>query len=160
MKTPLSALLAGTTISSVGSAMTVLSIPWYVLHTTGSAAQTGVVGAAEVGGLIVSSALGGPLVDRIQPCLVSVGSDLLAAIMVGLVPLLAVANALPLPALVALVAVQGLTRSPGGTAVDALLPSAAKLANTPISRASSLLEGAGRTGRLLGGASAGLLIAL
>ncbi|MEV6608440.1 MFS transporter [Kutzneria sp. NPDC051319] len=159
MKIPLLALLAGTTISGVGTAMTVLSIPWYVLHTTGSAAQMGLVGAAEVAGLIVSSALGGPLVDRIQPRLVSIGSDALAAIMVGLVPLLAAVNALPLEALIALVVVQGLTRSPGGTAVDALLPSTAKLARTPISRASSLLEGAGRTGRLLGGASAGLLIA-
>ena len=159
MKTPLLALLAGTTVSCAGIAMTVLAIPWFVLHTTGSAAQTGLVAAAEVAGLAVSSALAGPLLDRIQPRLVSIGSDALATVAVGLVPTLTMLGVLPLWALVLLTALLGLTRGPGGTAADALLPSAAKLAGTPISRASSWFEGSARTGRLLGGVSAGALIA-
>jgi MFS family permease len=160
VKAPLSALLTGTTVSLAGTAMTALSIPWFVLHTTGSPAQTGLVAAAGVAGLTVSSALSGPIVDRIQPRLVSIGSDLVAAVLVGLIPTLALAAALPLWALVLVVALQGLTRAPGSTAEDALLPSAAKLAGVPIARASSWLEGAARTGRFLGGASVGVLIAL
>ena len=159
MKRPLLALLTGTTVSCVGIAMTVLAIPWFVLHTTGSAAQTGLVAAAEVAGLAVSSALAGPILDRVQPRLVSIASDVLAAIAVGLIPTLTMLGVLPLWALVLLTALLGLTRGPGGTAADALLPSAAKLAGTPISRASSWFEGSARTGRLLGGVSVGALIA-
>jgi len=159
VKTPLLALLAGTTVSTVGTAMTVLAIPWFVLHTTGSAAETGLVAAAEVAGLAVAAGLGDPIVDRIQPRLVSIGSDALAAIAVGLVPTLTMLNLLPLWGLVLLTALLGLTRGPGSTAADALLPSAAKLADTPISRAASWFEGSARAGRLLGGVSAGALIA-
>lgn len=159
MKTPLLALLTGTTVSTLGTAMTVLAIPWFVLHTTGSAAQTGLVAAAEVAGLAVAAGLGGPIVDRIQPRLVSIGSDALAAVAVGLVPTLTMLNLLPLWGLVLLTGLLGLSRGPGSTAADALLPSAAKLADTPISRASSWFEGSARAGRLLGGVSAGALIA-
>ncbi|MFC0430498.1 MFS transporter [Kutzneria buriramensis] len=160
VKAPLLALLTGTTVSLAGTAMTALSIPWFVLHTTGSPAQTGLVAAAGVAGLTVSSALSGPIVDRIQPRLVSIGSDLVAAVLVGLIPTLALAGALPLWALVLVVALQGLTRAPGATAEDALLPSAARVAGVPIARASSWQEGAARTGRFLGGALVGVLIAL
>ncbi|HTI21115.1 MAG TPA: hypothetical protein VL652_08995, partial [Kutzneria sp.] len=95
MKTPLLALLTGTTVSLIGTAMTVLAVPWFVLHTTGSPAQTGLVAAAEVAGLAVAAGLGGPIVDRIQPRLVSVGSDVLAAVAVGLIPTLTMLNLLP-----------------------------------------------------------------
>jgi len=159
MKTPLLALLTGTTVSLIGTAMTVLAVPWFVLHTTGSPAQTGLVAAAEVAGLAVAAGLGGPIVDRIQPRLVSVGSDVLAAVAVGLIPTLTMLNLLPLWALVLLTALLGLTRGPGSTAADAMLPSAAKLAGTPISRASSWFEGSARAGKMIGALSAGALIA-
>ncbi|MFI9379819.1 MFS transporter [Kutzneria sp. NPDC052558] len=159
MRTPLLALLTGSVVSSAGTSMTVLAIPWFVLHTTGSAAQTGLVAAAEVAGLAVATGLGGPIADRIQPRLVSIASDTLAAVAVGLVPALTMLNLLPLWGLVLLTALLGLTRGPGSTAADMLLPSAAKLAGTPITRAASWFEGAFRIGRLVGGVSAGALIA-
>ena len=157
---PLLAMVTGGAVSAFGTAMTLLAIPWFVLHATGSPAQTGVVAAAEVLALTVSSALGGPLVDRIQPRLVSIGSDLLAAIGVGVVPVLSAAGLLPLWALVLLVALIGLSRAPGDTARDALLPRLAELGGTPIERATSLLEGLWRVGRLLGAVVGGSLIAL
>jgi hypothetical protein len=71
---PLAALLAAGVVSTTGSQMTLLALPWFVLVTTGSPARMGVVVAA----------------------------DLLP--MVGLVPLLHAVGALSFPVLVGLVA--------------------------------------------------------
>jgi hypothetical protein len=59
---PVYALLTAEGISQVGNTMTVIAGPWFVLQTTGSAAKTGLVGAALALGLLVPI-LGGPLVD-------------------------------------------------------------------------------------------------
>jgi hypothetical protein len=48
VKTPLLALFTGTVVSTAGTAMTVLAIPWFVLHTTGSAAQTALLTAVFI----------------------------------------------------------------------------------------------------------------
>src|ERR687887_2381168 len=61
---PVYALLTAAGISQVGNAMTILAGPWFVLQTTGSAAKTGLVGAALALGLLMPI-LGGPLVDRV-----------------------------------------------------------------------------------------------
>ena len=57
-------LLTAAGISQVGNSMTIVAGPWFVLQTTGSAAKTGLVGAAFALGLLVPI-LGGPLVDRL-----------------------------------------------------------------------------------------------
>jgi hypothetical protein len=49
---PVYALLAAEGISQVGNTMTVIAGPWFVLQTTGSAAKTGLVGAALALGLL------------------------------------------------------------------------------------------------------------
>jgi MFS family permease len=61
---PVYALLTAEGISQVGNMMTIVAGPWFVLQTTGSAAKTGLVGAAFALGLLVPI-LGGPLVDRL-----------------------------------------------------------------------------------------------
>jgi MFS family permease len=58
------ALLTAQGISQVGNMMTIVAGPWFVLQTTGSAAKTGLVGAAFALGLLMPI-LGGPLVDRL-----------------------------------------------------------------------------------------------
>jgi hypothetical protein len=50
---PVYALLTAEGISQVGNMMTVVAGPWFVLQTTGSAAKTGLVGAALALGLLV-----------------------------------------------------------------------------------------------------------
>ncbi len=64
-RTPIFALLAAEAVSQVGNMMTVVAGPWFVLQTTGSAAKTGLVGAALVLGSVVPAVVGGPLVDRL-----------------------------------------------------------------------------------------------
>src|SRR5438477_9448110 len=62
---PLAALLVAEVISTTGSQMTWLALPWFVLVTTGSATKTSFVLAAELAGLAVFGLPGGRLLGRL-----------------------------------------------------------------------------------------------
>ena len=80
-----------------------IAIPWFVLSTTGSPTQTGLVAAAEIAPLVVFKALGGPLLDRLGPRRVTLACDLLSAVVVGSIPLLHDLGLLSFPLLLCLV---------------------------------------------------------
>lgn len=42
-RTPLAATLAANSISTAGTSLTLIGVPWFVLETTGSAGRAGVV---------------------------------------------------------------------------------------------------------------------
>ncbi|SFE00775.1 hypothetical protein SAMN04487819_106222 [Actinopolyspora alba] len=46
-RTPLAALVAASGVATVGSTMTLIAVPWFVLHTTGSGLSTGLVATAS-----------------------------------------------------------------------------------------------------------------
>ena len=62
---PLAALLAAEAISTTGSQMTLLALPWFVLVTTGSPARMGVVVAADLVPMVVLALPGGALAGRL-----------------------------------------------------------------------------------------------
>jgi MFS family permease len=156
---PLLGLLAANAVSTAGTAMTLLAIPWFVLQTTGSAAQTGIVGACETVPLVLASALGGPLIDRVGARRVAVGSDVLSGLGIALVPILHATGSLRFWQLCILVALVGLTRAPGDTARAVLVPGLVRLAAIPMERATSAYDGVSRGARMVGGPVAGALIA-
>ncbi|MFJ4320851.1 MFS transporter [Streptomyces lavendulae] len=155
---PLTALLAANTISIAGSSLTLIGVPWFVLQTTGSAGRAGVVAFCATLPVIVAALVGGPLIDRIGRRRVSAASDLICALAVGAIPLLHYAGLLEFWMLCALMAVSGLVHTPGLTARNVLLPALAGHAGTTIGRASSLYDAVSRGARMLGAATAGLLI--
>ena len=59
------ALLVAETISTTGSQMTWLALPWFVLVTTGSATKTSFVMAAELVGLAFLGLPGGKVLGRL-----------------------------------------------------------------------------------------------
>ncbi|QFU90610.1 MFS transporter [Amycolatopsis sp. YIM 10] len=156
MRRPLAALVASTAVSSVGAAMTLVAVPWFVLHTTGSGAQTGMVAAAEALGLLLSVALAGPLVDRYGARRMSVLADLFAAVSVAAIPLVHGTLGLSLPVLMVLSLAIGAGRAPARTAKQVLLPAT----GAPIARGASAQEAVQRLGDLLGAPAGGVLIAL
>lgn len=158
-KLPLGALVAASGISSAGVMMTLIAIPWFVLQSTGSGTKTGIVTAAEVVGLMVSALLGGPIVDRVGPRRTSVGADVLTTVTVLLIPLAVGTTGLGLPGLIVLSFVMGVSRGPADTAKQVLLAGVAELGGVRPSRATSAVEAAMRTGRMVGGPVAGALIA-
>jgi MFS family permease len=157
---PLAGLLAGMLISTVGTAMTAVALPWLVLVQTGSAARTGLIGFAEMTPYVLVQALGGPLVDRLRPRRAAVQGNLVAAAVVGLVPSLYAAGVLRFGVLAAVVALAGAARGLSDCATAPLVPASAVASGVPLERAAGLNSGVSRTGLLLGGPLAGGMIAL
>lgn len=147
-------------ISMLGTRMSTLAVPWFVLTSTGSAAATGLVAFLETLPLVLAQALGGPAVDRLGPRRVSVATDLLSAVAFGAVPVLHLLGRLDLVTLGVLVAVCGSARGLGTTARSVLVPAVTRAAGAPLERGAGLHDGVNRLGTLLGAPLAGVLIAL
>jgi MFS family permease len=157
---PLTGLLAAVGISTLGTRMTFLAVPWFVLTTTGSAMTTGVIAFAEMAPYVGVQALGGPVIDRIGVRRISVGTDLLAALALGLVPTLHALNVLSVPVLGCLVALGGGARGAGDAARDVLVPGVSEIAGTTLERSSGLYDGVSRLAALIGLPVAGGLVVL
>ena len=159
-RVPLAALLASEAVSITGNRLTQLAIPWFVLQTTGSVAQTGLVAFFSLLPFVLSSALGGVFVDRLGYRRASIAADLASGASVLCVPLLYHTIGLPLAALLALVFAGALLDAPGVTAREALLPDLVKLAGTTLERGTSLHDGVSRAANMVGAPLSGVLIAL
>ncbi|MFB7526747.1 MFS transporter [Streptomyces sp. NPDC056178] len=157
---PLIAVLSANSISTAGTSLTLIGVPWFVLETTGSAGRAGVVAFCATLPIIVSALIGGPVIDRIGRRRVSVASDLVCGLAVAAIPLLYYADALAFWTLCALMAVSGLLHTPGNTARYVLVPDLAEHAGTTLARAASLFDAVSRGARMVGAALAGMLIAL
>ena len=155
---PLYSLLTASGISQVGNAMTIVAGPWFVLQTTGSAAKTGLVGAAYALGLLMPI-LGGPLVDRLGFRRGSVLADLVSGATVAAIPALHLAGLLKYWQIVVLVFILTSVNSQGDTARLALVPALARLAHMPFERANARDRAIVRFGSVLGPFLAGALIA-
>jgi MFS family permease len=156
---PLVGALVAEGVSFVGTRVSMIAIPWFVLSTTGSATQTGLVAAAEITPLVVFKALGGPLLDRIGPRRVTLVCDLLSALVVAMIPLLHGLGILGFPTLLVLVAVAGALRGPGDAGKAAMSPEIARVAGWSLERVSGLAAAVERTSSMGGAALAGLLVA-
>ncbi|MFJ9387517.1 MFS transporter [Nocardioides sp. NPDC101246] len=160
MKLPLYGWLAAETISLVGTRISMLALPWFVLETTGSPAKAGLIALFEMTPLVLSKIFGGPVIDRIGPRRVAIACDLGSAIVVGLIPLLYAAGLLHFPILLLLVAMAGALRGPGDSAKSSMIPQLVEAAGVPTEQATGLHSFVERTASMLGAAAAGLLIGL
>jgi hypothetical protein len=97
---PLAALLAAEAISTTGSQLTLLALPWFVLVTTGSLARMGVVVAADLVPTVVLALPGGALAGQLGARRTMLACDLARAPLIGLVPLLHALGLLSFPVLV------------------------------------------------------------
>jgi len=153
-------LLTADFISILGTRMSMLALPWFVLVTTGSAGKTGLIAFAELTPYVMVQGLGGPLVDRYGTWHAAITADVVAALTFGLVPAVYLTGHLSLVVLAVLVAVAGAVRGAGDTARHVLVPGAAELAGTPLERASGLYDGVSRAAGMIGAPLAGVLIAV
>src|SRR5690606_24046039 len=112
----LHALLAAVAVSSTGAAMMVVAVPWFVLKTTGSVAQTGIVIAIVAVASGVVGLVAGPLVDRWGFRATAVLAYLVGGAGAASVPLLYAMGALDFPTLVVLIVVANMLDIPGTAA--------------------------------------------
>lgn len=158
MKRGFAGLLAAEGVSFVGTRMSFVALPWFVLSTTGSAAHTGMVVFAEMLPYVLVCAFGGPLLDRLGHRRVSVLGDLGSALVVAAVPLLYHGPGLSYGGLVALVTLLGTLRGFGDSAKRVLLPRTIAASGIVTTRATGLHDGVYRLSTLLGPPIAGVLV--
>jgi MFS family permease len=157
--TPIILLEAANLASGVGNAIVMLTIPWLVLERTGSPASAGIVAAASALPAILVAPLVGWLVDRFGRRVVSVVSDILSALAVASIPVVAMLGNLDFPTIVVL-AVVGATFDPAGYAARrSILPDAAEAAGRPVDPLNGIHEGVFAVGWTVGPVVGAALIA-
>lgn len=155
---PILALLCATATSLLGSQLTLIAIPWFVLQTTGSAARTGFTGFFSLLPLLIGGVFGGLLVDRLGFRRASIVADLGSGLLVALVPLLHHTIGLAYWQLLVLVFFRSLIGTPGNTARQGLTPDLIALSGFGRERMNAAFQGTLNLATLLGAPLAGLSI--
>jgi predicted MFS family arabinose efflux permease len=152
-------LLIAETISTTGSAMTALALPWLVLVATGSPGKASLVAAAEWVPMAVLGIPSGPLAARLGPRRTMIVCDLARAPIVAAVPILHWLGALPFGALIPIAAALGTFFPAHYASQRTILPQLLGDGAVEVTRGNVLLQAANRLPLVLGPAIAGVLIA-
>jgi len=146
-------------LSGLSNAIVLIAIPWLVLERTDSPVAAGLIAAvSSVLGVLVSPAVGF-LIDRFGRKLISVTSDVLSAISVALIPLVAIVTDLTFSWILVLAALGAVFDPAGYTARKTLIPDVATAADMDIAKLNGIHEGIFAVGWTLGPVLAALCIA-
>ena len=156
----IAALITAQVISSLGSQMTFLALPWFVLATTGSAAKMSLVLAAELAPVALLGIPSGTVVGRLGARKTMLVGDLARAPLMASVPILYTLGLLSFGLLLVLVALVGVFIAPYYSAERLVLPEIVGEDERIVAQANAVVEGAQRATSLLGPALAGVLIAV
>jgi predicted MFS family arabinose efflux permease len=157
-KSAVAALVAAETVSMVGTRMTYLALPWFVLVTTGSPGKMSLVLAAEILPMAVLGIPSGAVVQRLGSRTTMLASDLLRAPILASVPLLHASGQLSFPLLLGIVALLGAFAPPYFASQRTILPELVGEDERRMSQANSAIEGGTAFAALIGPALAGVLI--
>jgi MFS family permease len=152
------ALLTAEAVSSLGSQMTFLALPWFVLVTTGSPARMGVVLAVELLPVALFGIPSGTLVGRLGARRTMVLGDAARVPLMLSIPVLHTAGVLSFPLLLLIVFGIGCFLAPYFSAQRLVLPEIVGDDERTVAQANAVVEGAQRVTSLVGPAVAGLLI--
>ena len=157
-KTAVGALVAAEVISVLGTRMTYLALPWFVLVTTGSPEKMTLVLAAEIAPMAILGIPSGTLVQRIGSRSTMLIADFARAPILASIPLLHAAGMLSFGLLLGLVALLGCFMPPYFASQRTILPELVGEDERTMSQANSSIEGGAAFAALIGPAIAGLLI--
>ncbi len=99
---PIAALFVAEVVSTTGTEIAAVALPWFVLVTTGSPARMGVVMAAEFAGITLFGIPGGRAATALGPRRTMLISDVVRAPLVAVIPVLHWAGVLSFPVIVAI----------------------------------------------------------
>jgi MFS family permease len=157
---PLRALVAAEIISTTGSQMTWVALPWFVLTTSGSATRMSFVVAAEVIGMGVLTIPSSRLLGGLGARRTMLFCDLLRAPLIALVPILHWSGGLSLWILLGIAFAIGALTAPSFSAHKLILPELFGENERLVTEANALTQAASRASLLLGPIVAGVLIGL
>jgi MFS family permease len=153
------ALLTAEVVSSTGSAITFVALPWFVLVTSGSATRMSIVLAAEILPMALLGIPSGSAVSRLGARTSMLISDLVRAPLVALVPVLHWSGKLSFPVLLLIVFLLGVFMAPYFSAQRTIIPELFGDDQKLVSKASGLFGGASHLPIVIGPSIAGVLIA-
>jgi MFS family permease len=156
----LAPLLGAEIVSTTGTAMTALALPWLVLSTTGSPSRAGLVAAAEWLPMALLGIPSGAIASRLGPLRTMMLCDAIRAPLVALVPLLYWLDALPFAALLALAFAIGACFPAHFSSQRTILPSLLGEESGVVTRGNVMLQAANRLPLMAGPALGGALIGL
>ncbi len=159
-KTAISALISAEIVSVIGTRMTYLALPWFVLVTTGSPGKMSLVLAAEIAPMAILGIPSGVLVQRLGARNTMLLADFARAPLLAAIPILHSADLLSFPLLLGLVALLGCFMPPYFASQRVILPELVGEDERRMSQANSAIEGGTAFAALIGPALAGLLIPL
>ena len=157
-KTPIAALVTAEIVSILGSRMTYLALPWFVLVTTGSVAKMTYVLAAQMLPMAVFGIPSATVVERLGARRTMLLCDAARIPLLASLPLLDSAGLLGFPLLLALVFLLGCFMAPYFAAQRVILPELVGEDERTIAQANSLIEGGTAVAALAGPGLAGVLI--
>ncbi len=156
----LALLLAAEVISSTGTQMTWVALPWFVLRTTGSPQRMTWILIAEVVPIAVLGFWGGAIAGRIGTRRTMLLCDLARVPVFAAIPVLESLGLLPFWLLMALVALSGIFIAPYLGVQRAVVPELVGEEHGDVAAATALFQGANRLTIFIGPPLAGVLIAL
>lgn len=154
----LPALLIAEAVSSTGSAITFVALPWFVLSTGGSATRMSIVLAAEILPMALFGIPSGSVVARLGARTTMLISDLVRAPLVALVPILHWSGHLTFGGLLVIVFLLGLFTAPYMSSQRTILPEIFGDDENAVAKASGLFGAAQHLPIVIGPAIAGILI--
>ncbi len=157
-RTAVSALVAAETVSVLGTRMTYLALPWFVLVTTGSPGKMTLVLAAEILPMAILGIPSGTLVQKLGSRTTMLVADVCRAPILAAIPILHSAGVLSFGLLLGMVALLGCFMPPYFAAQRTILPELVGENERRMSQANSAIEGGTALAALVGPALAGLLI--
>src|SRR2546423_3395352 len=157
--TQIRAIVGAEVVSSVGSSMTVLALPWFVLVTTGPATKLGLVLGIGSIPFVTLPVPAGALIARIGARQTMVIADAARLPLLAAIPALYSIDALSFPLLIVLVAITNVFTAAHMPAQRLILAEVVGDEESAVARVNAYLDGAQTTAPLVGPALAGILIA-
>lgn len=148
---------SGQLISQIGDGVSKLALLWFVYAVTGSPLKTSVIGLLQTIPPIVLGPIIGVYVDRLPKKVLLITSDLLRAVLIGLIPCLIPVESFTVSVLYVLVLLHAIASAVFGPALTASIPTFVQ--KRQFTAANALLQGTTSLGIILGPAMSGLGIA-
>jgi DHA3 family tetracycline resistance protein-like MFS transporter len=155
---PFALLWLGRTISSLGDGVFLVALAWFVLTTTGSASANGVILICETVPMLLLALIGGAMVDRASRRRLLLTSDIVRALVVAVIALLAWRSLLAFWQLALLSVVFGVVKAFFFPAYVSVIPQVTP--SEALLSANSLASLSAQTTGIIGPALGGALVAL
>ncbi len=147
----------GQVVSQVGDGVSKLALLWFVYSVTGSPLKTSIIGILQTIPAIALAPLIGVAVDRLSKKTLLIMSDLVRAVVIGLVPCLMSTESFTVEYLYVLVLFHAVATAVFGPALTAAIPSL--VAPSQYTSANALLQSTTSIGIIMGPALSGIGIA-